>query len=96
MIDTFFYKSNLEDDLQNINYFCYRCFLLDLQVKICEHQIETFNKLLRYEKISIENVLDQVEVFGNYLLEAALRTKCIFVPIWTLAAFRRVVSLTSL
>jgi len=54
-----------------------------------EHQIEAFNKLLRYEKISIKNVLDQVEVFGNYLLEAALRTKCIFVPLWTLPAFRR-------
>jgi len=52
--------------------------------------ISDFNTLLRYEPVSLQNVLQQVDEYSSLLVNMSERAKYVFVPSWVLPTYRSV------
>ncbi|MDR4484793.1 MAG: HAD-IIIC family phosphatase [Nitrospirales bacterium] len=54
-----------------------------------EGVIDSFQKILRYEKVSIDKVLDEVDEYCALLKQVKDRVKSIFIPTWVTPAYHR-------
>lgn len=54
-----------------------------------EGVIKSFNGILTYRNVSINNILEDVDEYSLLLLNICDRVKSIFVPIWTLPSYYR-------
>ncbi len=55
--------------------------------------VPAFKALLRYEKVSLETILQQVDEYCEHLINSGERVKWVFVPTWVLPSDRRVFGL---
>ena len=51
--------------------------------------IPSFNRIIRYESISDEQILQEIDEFSSHLLTISNRLKYVFVPTWTLPSYPR-------
>lgn len=54
-----------------------------------EGVIESFNKIINYENVSLENIYKEVDEYSSLLLGISDRVKFVFVPIWVLPPCHR-------
>jgi len=55
-----------------------------------EAVIKTYDNVVNYEKVSLEEILEEVDRFADYILGIRDRTRYVFVPSWTEPSYHRV------